>query len=111
MMSNMVPKNCLKGIHQIQRQFIWRYIEGKNQFHTISWDKITKLKQEGGLGLRKLTLMNKACLTKLGWKFYKGNNDLWCKVMYGKYGRNNLHDGIGEAKVQDSSLWKNLVNI
>lgn len=44
MMSNMVPKSCIKVIHQIQRQFIWRDIEGKNNLHMFNWDKITKLK-------------------------------------------------------------------
>lgn len=66
MMSNMVPKSCIKVIHQIQRQFIWGDIEGKNNLHMFNWDKITKLKQEDDLGLRKLTQMNKACLAKLG---------------------------------------------
>lgn len=35
---------------------------------------------------------------------------MWGKVIRGKYERNNLASGIGKTKVQDSSLWKNLIN-
>ncbi|CAK8572820.1 unnamed protein product [Lathyrus sativus] len=53
--------------------------------------------------------MNKPCLEKLFWKFYKGEKESWCNVLQGKYGRKNLTGGVEEAKAQDPSLWKTLV--
>lgn len=84
-------------------------MDGKKHLHMVDWDKITKPKQEGGLGSRKLTHMIKTCQTKLCWKFYKGDKELWCNVLWEKYGRKNQTGGIGEAKIHDSSLWKNIV--
>jgi hypothetical protein len=69
---------------------------------------VTTLKWLGGLGLRKLDNMNKACILKLGWKIYSGANDFWCQVRRGKYGCNSLKK-ISNVRVTDSSLWKAIV--
>lgn len=55
--------------------------------------------------------MNKACLSKLGWKLMTGDNNMWCQVVRVKYDRenNNLH--IFSANPQDSSLWKNIIKL
>lgn len=31
--------------------------------------------------------MNEACLSKLGWELHSECEDLWCKVVWGEYGR------------------------
>lgn len=79
--------------------------------HMVSWEKLNKPKQVGGLGLRKLTTMNKVCLAKLGWNLYKDDRELWCKVLDDKYTSNNLIVIVGNKKAQESSLWKILVKI
>lgn len=43
-------------------------------------------KTVGGLGLRKLDKMSRACIMKLGWRLKHNPNDLWCKVLVMKYG-------------------------
>jgi hypothetical protein len=55
--------------------------------------------------------MNKACIMKLGWKLQQDGNDLWSRVLLGKYGRgvSNLANAI--AKPPDSCLWKTLVSV
>ncbi|MCI59168.1 RNA-directed DNA polymerase (Reverse transcriptase) [Trifolium medium] len=62
MMSSLVPKASLDEIQRMQRNFIWGDTESKRKFHAIGWDKIAVLKWMGGLGMRKLDFMNKACL-------------------------------------------------
>ncbi|MCH81010.1 ribonuclease H protein [Trifolium medium] len=54
--------------------------------------------------------MNTACLAKLDWKMQTDGNDYWCRVMRGKYEENN-RSSRPEAKVVDSSLWKEMVKI
>lgn len=60
--------------------------------------------------MRKLPIMNKACLAKLCWKFFTEDKALWCSVIRVKYKRKYVGDGMGEAKFYDLNLWKSLVN-
>jgi hypothetical protein len=82
--------------------------EAARKYHAVGWDVVTTLKWLGGLGLRKLDNMNKACILKLGWKIYSGANDFWCQVRRGKYGCNSLKT-FSNVRVTDSSLWKAIV--
>ncbi|MCI11192.1 putative ribonuclease H protein, partial [Trifolium medium] len=85
MMSSKIPKSCLDDIQMLQRSFVWGDTEQKKRFHAVGWEKITVPKWLGGLGIRKLDVMNNACLMKLGWNYQGGSDDLWCKVLRGKY--------------------------
>ncbi|PNX84686.1 hypothetical protein L195_g046169 [Trifolium pratense] len=40
-------------------------------------DHITVPKDSGGLGIRKLEAVNKACLLKLNWKLKENSDELW----------------------------------
>jgi len=51
--------------------------------------------------------MNTACLRKSR----NGENDLWCHVLKGKYDRDNLLLDTVLAKLNDSRLWNNLVQL
>jgi ribonuclease HI len=107
MMSTNIPKGCLDEIHKMQRHFIWGDTEAKRRYHAVGWDNISVPKWMGGLGLRKLDVMNRACLMKLCWKFQKDSNAYWCKVLHGKYD-NGTNTGIVTIKSVSSSLWKHL---
>jgi len=109
MMTTSVPKSCLNEIQKIQRAFIWGDEEGHRKYHAVSWDNVTLQKARGGLGIRRLIHMNKACLMKLGWVIRSGEEAMWIDVMRGNYGREHPNFEYVVAKSQDSSLWKNLV--
>jgi len=85
-------------------------MEGR-RYHTVSWDVVTQPKHMGGLGLRRLDIMNKACLMKLGWELQNNGTNFWCSVLKGKYGRGVLNSVNATAKPTDSSLWKALVSL
>jgi hypothetical protein len=57
-----------------------------------------------------LSIINKACILKLGRKIQSGANDFWCEVMVGKYKRGST-GGEVVAKATDSHLWKSIVNL
>lgn len=65
MMINNLSKACIKDIHRLQQDFIWRDTKAKRIYHAINWDTATTCKHEGGLGLNKLDQMNKAYGMKL----------------------------------------------
>ncbi|RVW38340.1 putative ribonuclease H protein [Vitis vinifera] len=55
--------------------------------HLIKWEAICEDKSKGGLGLRKLVLLNKALLGKWIWRFAYNKDDLWKQVITAKYGQ------------------------
>ncbi|PNX83908.1 hypothetical protein L195_g039958, partial [Trifolium pratense] len=106
-----IPKACLYEIQKIQRSFIWGEEDGGRKYHAVNWENITKPKVLGGLGIRRLVHMNKACLMKLAWALKSGEEALWIDVIRGKYSRGHPNFDQVVSKMHDSSLWKNLVNI
>jgi ribonuclease HI len=111
MMTAAIPKTCLNEIQKIQRAFIWGDEDGTRRYHAVNWEKVTQPKAIGGLGIRRLVHMNQACLMKLAWAVRNGENALWIEVLKGKYSRGRPNFEQVSFKTQDSSLWKNLVNI
>lgn len=47
-----LPQKTCHQIDKIQRDFIWGSTSEKQKIHYLCWDKITKAKNHGGLGLR-----------------------------------------------------------
>ena len=55
------------------------------KMHWVGWDKVTKPKDEGGLGIQSAKGRNLAFLSKLNWRFHTEGESLWAKVLKGKY--------------------------
>lgn len=72
-MSTAIPKSILHEIQKFQRGFIWGDDIDGRKYHAVSWNVVSQLKSLGGLGLRRLTVMNTACLMKLGWDLRCGS--------------------------------------
>jgi hypothetical protein len=51
----------------------------------VSWDKVSRDREEGGLGIRDLRMMNEALILKLVWHVASNSDRLWMKVMQVKY--------------------------
>ena len=64
-----MPKVVAKRLEKVQRDFLWGggNIEGK--IHLVKWEVVCKDKDKGGLGRRKLAMLNKALLGKWIWRY------------------------------------------
>lgn len=111
MMTTIIPKACIEEIQKLQRKFVWGDTEVSRRYHAVGWETMSKPKTIYGLGLRRLDVMNKACIMKLGWSIYSGSNSLCTEVMRGKYQRSESLEEIFLEKPTDSSLWKALVKL
>ena len=60
-------------------------MEGKA--HLINWKVVCRPKEEGGLGIRKIDLLNKALLGKWVWRYAYEKDNLWKTVIGVKYGQ------------------------
>lgn len=54
--------------------------------HWVAWDKVCKLKNEGGLGIKNLELFNKALLPKWKWRHLVDVNSSWSEILSHRYG-------------------------
>lgn len=46
----------------------------------VGWEKVFAPKCAGGLGIRRIKLLDKALVAKLGWNFLEGTKD-WVKIL------------------------------
>lgn len=74
-------------------------------FHPIRWDKVATPKESGGLGFRKLTVMNRAFGTKLAWSVVTGATGLWAEVLGSKYLLRDEHELLN-VQPGDSRIWR-----
>ncbi|MCH86672.1 RNA-directed DNA polymerase (Reverse transcriptase), partial [Trifolium medium] len=78
--------------------------------HLIGWEVCCLPKIKGGLGISPHQ-MNEVFIMKMLWNMINKPDDLWCKVLYSKYGRDKDLQTSINAQPYNSSLWKVLAGI
>jgi ribonuclease HI len=76
--------------------------------HMVSWGKICRPRDLGGLGLYSTKARNIALLAKLNWRAMEDPNSLWAKTLIAKYCPNSIMDGRLGTRRSGSSNWKGL---
>eukprot|EP00253_Pinus_taeda_P030826 PITA_30826 len=97
---------CAK-LREIFGKFIWGGPTQQRKWALVSWTNLIKRKDDGGLGLRDLEILNKVLGAKLWWRWLQGGIDVWKKIWDYKY---NMPEQIEEKlKIQNppqgSSIW------
>ena len=85
-----MPKIVARRLEKVQRDFLWRGGNFEGKIHLVNWEVVCMDKNKGGLGLRKLALLNKALLSKWIWRYACENDSLWKQVIMTKYGQEGL---------------------
>ncbi|RVW54250.1 LINE-1 reverse transcriptase-like [Vitis vinifera] len=80
---------CGKKIKKIAKRLLVGGGGGlmERKTHLVKWDMVCGDKENGGLGIRKFTIMNKALLGKWTWRFASDKEALWKHVLEAKYGQ------------------------
>ena len=63
-----VPESICNKMDAIFRAFWWGYDPNTRKMHLLNWDKICRPRREGGLGLKKFSMMNQSMLAKQFWR-------------------------------------------
>ena len=84
-----LPKTICDEIEKIQRGFLWGDTYQGRKVHLVNWDVCCRPKCDGGLGFKRPHRMNEAFLMKMLWNLINNLDELWCRVLINKYGRNN----------------------
>lgn len=76
----------------------------------MNWETVCKSKDKGGMGIRRMTDMNKALLTKVGWRLVE-NKTGWGRIMKAKYLANNhfRYNLINNDLPSGSKIWNSIL--
>jgi hypothetical protein len=81
----LLPSSLCHTLDRRFKDFWWGFPSDKARHLSLkSWDSICLPRHQGGLGLRKMSIMNQALIMKLGWKFLT-TSSLWVQHLHTKY--------------------------
>ena len=77
-----LPGRILDGIDLVNRNFLQGTTETAKKIHWVGWQKVTRTKEEGGLGLQPAKGRNTALLAKLNWCLHMEREAQWAQVLW-----------------------------
>ena len=80
-----LPNGLYEEMIGLVRQFWWGQVKNEKKVAWMSWDRMCRPKEEGGLGFRDLKSFNLALLAKQGWRLQKNSSSLFSWVYKAKY--------------------------
>ena len=110
MQGTYLPGRILDNMDRVNRNFLWGSSETMRKIHWVGWQKVTKPKGEGGLGLQEANGRNTALLAKLNWRFHTEDDALWVKVLKGKYCSNRRLNAVNMDTLPCSQIWRAIKN-
>lgn len=104
---SLLPNKITNSLTALTRKFSWGKIGKDRYLSLISWHKICKPMEEGGLGIMDINLFNKALVMKTVWQVAANEERLWIKIMKAKY---FPRGGFWAVKRTNdaSALWRNI---
>lgn len=86
-------------------KFWWGHKQDVSRIAWMSWQKLGRAKEKGGLGFRDLEWFNMALLAKQGWRLLENPDRLASKILKEKY---HPHGTFLEATLgrQPSYVWR-----
>lgn len=92
----------------ISRALWWGHDVHTRKMFLLNWDKICRSRREGGLGLKKFSIMNQAMLAKQYWRISQSPLSLISKIFKAKYfPHSTIHECI--PKPYHSWFWRGII--
>lgn len=111
MQTVLLPKSVCDKIEQLMRNFIWGATDQQRKWHTVSWEAMCRPKDQGGLGLRRVHLFNKALLMRLAWNMMANPIALWVQVIRHKYGCGSEGWPTVRKRGSCSNTWRGITHV
>ena len=68
MQSALLRKGLCNTLDMKARNFEWGDTQEQRKTYLVNWNMVTRGKERGGMGIRKMQAMNTSFMAKLGWK-------------------------------------------
>lgn len=104
-----IPDELCEDIEQLMCNLWWGDEEGKRKVHWMSWKKMCRAKDRGGMGFRNLELFNLSLLSRHGWRLVQEPDSLLATFLRAKY---YPHSDFLQAKIghNPSYTWRSLLH-
>jgi hypothetical protein len=100
-------QSIINKIRNLQRNFLWYEYNLNKKWALVSWEKVSKPKSSGGLGLRDPGKLNSTMGVGIWWRWLKTRVEIWEKLWKCKYSP-NMHQIqliIMHEQIQGSNIW------
>nr|CAN73158.1 hypothetical protein VITISV_017219 [Vitis vinifera] len=81
-----MPRVVSLRLEKIERDFLRGGGALERKPHLVNWDTVCMDKRKGGLGVRRLSILNRALLCKWNWRFANEREKFWRHVISRKFG-------------------------
>ncbi|KAL6179662.1 hypothetical protein ACLB2K_046334 [Fragaria x ananassa] len=81
----LLPRTFCNSLHQMCARFWWGGTADDRKIHWMSWERLCRPKEEGGMDFRDLYAHNLALLAKQGWRLVKNLDSLLGRLYKARY--------------------------
>ncbi|KAL0439654.1 UNVERIFIED_CONTAM: hypothetical protein Slati_2448400 [Sesamum latifolium] len=108
-MAFILPKGVIREVEKKIRSFLWKGSAGRG-YAKVARDQVCRPQEQGGLGIRNITALNKALMSRHLWRLItKDYTSIWVKWLYTIRLRNHT---IWTVKDNSGSWgWRKLLRI
>lgn len=106
----LLPSKCIQEIESLCGAFLWTGPELKVMGAKVAWNVVCQTKQEGGLGIRALKVVNRVNVLKLIWRMLSGAS-LWGKWVESNLLKHKTFWEISEKSQVGSWMWRKMVKM
>ncbi|GAV86427.1 hypothetical protein CFOL_v3_29858 [Cephalotus follicularis] len=75
----ILPKSVIYECEKTLRRFLWDSLRDTRKPGKVKWAVVCRPLEDGGLGIKDLTTLNKALILKQLWVLLIDHNSLWAK--------------------------------
>lgn len=109
-----MPSKVRRNLVRIQREFLWGGVEGGRRISLAKWKVVCQPKDNGGLGVRDVNVVNLSLLAKWRWRMLQKGGSMWKDVLREKYGEDvgaSLLPGGYVCPTYASRWWKDVTKL
>lgn len=104
----LFPRGLCSEMEKAIAQFYWSASGDDKKIHWASWEKLTRSKENGGMGFREIFYFNLAMVSKQYWRILHNSQSMVAQVLKAKYyPRGEL--STANIGYQPSYLWRSLL--
>lgn len=104
------PLCIIRKLDCLRRRFLWGGSKDDKGISWVAWDKVTRPKNKGGLGLTDLNDFNTSLLTKWHWRFRNEEGRLWRRCIKALHETQCMGKAI-PCKLMASGNWKTICSV